>query len=567
MADVDPAMRAAAAPSGPGGPTSRTTRARLMRWVLPERDILVAVIAYAVLIGVLNLMMPLTVQSLVNSIAVGGVLQPVVVLSLMLLIALIFLGVLRVAEAYMIELLQRRLFVRLSATLAQRLPRVSYEAYSRYDLGALLHHFFEIVTVQKASSTLLLDTMSLALGTTLGLLVLAFYHPILLAFALVMVTLLLLIFFGLGRGAGRTSVDESNAKYAVAAWFKQIMSSPASFRGGQALTAARRRADLLTVNYVDARRGHFRIVLRQIVGLGALHALAGAGLMALGGWLVLDGQLSVGQLVAAELIVASVISQFAKFGKHLETIYDLHAALYKLDNLIDLPVERAYGEPSPARDGAAEIVLDAVIVKGSPAGEPLSLTLAPGNLVALSGEELVRGSALLDLLYGLSPLASGSALINGVPLQDIALPSLREHIYLMRELVVFSGSVLDNLRLDAPTASTSQARAALASVGLDGVIAKLPEGLHAKLDVNGAPLTTEQLWLLQFARAILAKPGLLLVDNVLAQLSLSGRARATAALRELSSKSTILVHAADVTHVSKPTRCITLSADGAQEQA
>ena len=84
---------------------------------------------------------------------------------------------------------------------------------------------------------------------------------------------------------------------------------------------------------------HFRILMRQILFALGLQAVAATALLGLGGWLVIRGELTLGQLVAAELIVAAIVGSFAKLGKHLENFYDLLASVEKLGHLFDLPTE------------------------------------------------------------------------------------------------------------------------------------------------------------------------------------------------------------------------------------
>jgi ABC-type bacteriocin/lantibiotic exporter with double-glycine peptidase domain len=310
---------------------------RLRALISLEGKELFSLLAYALVLGGLSLAVPVAVQVLVNTIAFGTLIQPLVVLSLLLFGVLAFAGLVRLLQWYAVELVQRRLFVRVAEDFARRLPRVSPEAHARKDVREISNRFFEVVTLQKASARLLLDGLGLALQTAVGMVLLGFYHPMLLAFDVVLVLALIGV-VALGRGAVGTAVEESAAKYRVAAWLQEVAGSPPRFADAEGALLAMQRADLLTRDYLTRRKTHFGRVLRQLVGGVALQVFAMSALLGLGGWLVIERELTLGQLIAAELVVGAVAAGFVKLGKHFETAYDLLASVEKVGKVLDLPV-------------------------------------------------------------------------------------------------------------------------------------------------------------------------------------------------------------------------------------
>jgi ABC-type bacteriocin/lantibiotic exporter with double-glycine peptidase domain len=188
------------------------------------------VIFYALGIGVLSLVLPIGVQALVNSVAFGSILQPVAILSLLVLAGMGLSGLFSLAQILVVELLQQRLFVRVALDLARRIPFLSLVASKREYAPQLMNRFFEVVLVQKSISKLLLDGVAILLQGTIGLLILAFYHPVLLAFSLTLIVLTVFILFALGRGAFRTSQKESTAKHGVLVWLENLAGSPILFK-------------------------------------------------------------------------------------------------------------------------------------------------------------------------------------------------------------------------------------------------------------------------------------------------------------------------------------------------
>jgi ABC-type bacteriocin/lantibiotic exporter with double-glycine peptidase domain len=370
-------------------------RERLRAWLLAERHDVAAIVVYAMFLGLFTLTLPVAVQALVSTSALGTLLQPLVVLTALLLGALVFASTLRASQAYLVEILQRRIFVRVVADLSHRLPRVSRAALDRTDAPELMNRFFDTFMMQKTAATLLLDGLEITLTISVGMVVLAFYHPVLLAFDVMLVIIIGVIVVGLGRRGPDTAIAESKRKYATAAWLEELARHDTLFKLGGGLEYAELRAETLARDYLGWREKHFSVVFRQTIAVLALQAIANAAVLGIGGALVIGRQVSLGQLVAAELIVTVVASSLAKIGKYLETYYDLLAAIDKVGHLTDLPVERA-GGPSCAAigaSGAASLRLDAIHAGYSSGPEilrGLSLAVAPGERVDRRGQEPAR---------------------------------------------------------------------------------------------------------------------------------------------------------------------------------
>ena len=499
-------------------------RKRLFNLLSLEASDIWIVTIYAIVIGLLSLATPIAVQSLINQVSFGVLLQPVVLLTLMLFIGLVVVGVLRMLQTSVVELLQARLFVRLGSDLAARLTHRSYHALDDHDGRELITRLFDITTVQKSMAGLLLDGLAVVLQVLIGLCILAFYHPLLLAFAGALLVCAVFVMFALGRGAVSSAIRESRAKYAVADWLVQVMFQPLAFKAGQGPTLAQGRADALLRGYVQARREHFRILLRQIGGLLFIQALASAALLGIGGALVINRQLTIGQLVASEIIVSGVVAALAKFGKHLESLYDLLASLDKLGHLLDIelePLDNPVLLPARSAQGGepgARVELHQVSLS-YPGQEALlrnlSLSIKPGESVAIVAPAGTGKSLLCEALYGLVPISSGLIEIDGLSLRDLYLPSLRQHVVLLRgdASEIFTGTLEENILCGRSDASPTELRSALLAVGLWHELQSDPEGLRRQIQSGGAVLSQRKRQSLLAARALLLRPRLLLIDG------------------------------------------------------
>lgn len=482
---------------------------------LESTELWVAVV-YSAAIGLVSLVVPVAVQAVVNTVAFGTLLQPLVMLTLLVFLALCFVAVLSAYRQWVVELIQRRVFVRMAGSSTERLIGAEQDAFQERHGPELVNRFLDVVTVQKAASSLLVDGLSVVFQTLIGMILLGVYHPWLLAFDVLLLVSILIVIFPLGTGAIPTSVKESKAKYALVAWLEEIARHQVAFKRPAGASLALRRTNHYVTEYLTYRGKHFRILMRQIMGTFLLQAVASATLLGVGGWLVIDRQLTLGQLVAAELVVALVVSGFTKLGKHLETFYDLMAATDKLGYIEDLPVERTSGEAFPYGTRGVAIELRGVAVTAGIRGkllEGVNLRLEPAARAAIVGGTGSGKSMLLDLLYGLKAPREGVVEIDGRDVRDIRLGDLRSQIALVRHPEIFEGTVLENLRLGDENLDTMDARAALDQVGLLRGVSQLPDGINTQLTTGGLPLSPGQRVQLELARALVHRPRLLILDE------------------------------------------------------
>ncbi|ANM32391.1 hypothetical protein ABI59_20515 [Acidobacteria bacterium Mor1] len=507
-----------------------------MAIVRPDRQDLWAVVIFSAFIGAMLLATPIAVQALVNFVAFGGAMAPVLVLAALLAVGLGFAATLGALQAFAVELLQRRIFVRMVTDLSHRLPRVHRSTYDRAYGPELVNRFFDVITVQKMSSLLLLDGIGVVLGVLIGLLVLAFYHPLLLLFDLILIGIMFFIVFFMGRSGIKSAIGESKTKYAMASWLEDVARSPITFKNPAAREYVLQRSDELARSYVRARRDHYRVLFRQIVAMLGLQVLASVALLGIGGALVIRGELTLGQLVAAELIVTYVVGSIAKMGKHFESFYDLMAAVDKLGNLLDLRLERTSGDswsrPESLDQRGAEIRIRDVALHGNNRRtliEDLSLDIEPGQRIGIKGPSGSGKSRLIEMLFGAVIPEKGSVEIDGIDLRGFRLETLRTQVAMVSEPEVFEGTIRENVLLGRALAA-EDLHDALRRTGLLRTFTTLPDGLDTRLTSKGRPLSQGQILRLMLSRAISQQPRLLLIDGTLEGMSPKGVERALNAL-------------------------------------
>jgi len=499
-----------------------TPVSRLLGLMRPEAADIATIFIFSLVTGLLYLALPLAINGVVGNLAFGTQSTPfqqaLIFITIALSGCLILSAVIRGLQYVVAEHIQRRIFVRLAADMAWRLPRVKTEALDGVHAPEMVNRFLDVVTVQKSSAMLLLNGINIIVGAVVGLLVLGFYHPFLLAYMIVILCGLALVVFVLGRGAISSSLAESRSKYAAVGWLEEVARYPRLFKGPSGLTLASARADELSRRYLADRGWHFRVLMRQIIGLLTLEVLATAALLIVGGGLVLSQQLTLGQLVASELIVSTVVASVAKLGKQFEAWYDALAAVDKLGHLVDLKTDREGGEvPAGAPAGAAISLRD--VGFAYPGGRELlrqvSFQVAPGARVALGGAQGSGCSTLIDLIAGMREPTAGAILVDGLDLRSWDLEAYRGQVMVLRSQDILTASLLDNLRLGRPDITIGQVQAALAEVGLLPDILAMPGGLETGLVTGGLPLSSRQRNRLLIARALLHRPRLLVIDEFL----------------------------------------------------
>ncbi len=524
---------------------SRPSPLRRTRQLLDlDRGDIGVIVVYGIALGLLSLSVPVAVQSLVNTVAFGSLIQPLFVLTVLLAIALIGAAVLRALQVRIAEMLQRRLFVRIVTEIGGRLPRVNARALRAANGPELLNRFFDVFTTQKSLASLLLGGIDALLIALVGLTVLAFYHPILLAFDVVLIIGASIVLIPLGRGGTATSVAESKAKYAVAGWLEEMARHPLSFKSAGGAEFAEERVEVLARTYLDQRDRHFKVVFRQLVGALTIEVVASVALLALGGLLVIERQLSIGQLVAAELIVTAVVASIAKLGGKVEIFYDLVAAVDKLGEILDLPLERSTGEsPGSGSEPRGRLhVRNLDLDTGSPDEQfQVSFDLRPGQCLAITGSSDRATSELVDAVFGLDPTSSGLIEIDGHDARDLTLRDLRSRIALVRDLEILPGSVDDNLRAANGELTAEEAWSVLRRVRLEETIKSFPDGLRTNLFPDGEPLSRSQAVALIIARALAANPSVLVLDRTLDQLGPRDRDEVMQGLRSSRDVSVVLV--------------------------
>jgi ABC-type bacteriocin/lantibiotic exporter with double-glycine peptidase domain len=464
--------------------------------------------------GFLALAIPIAVQTLVNIVTMGGVLQPLILVSFMLFILLIFSGGLNLLETYVVELMQRRVFVRATLQSAAKAQAMQVSVRDSENTVELMNRFFDVSTVQKTTYQLLTKGLAAVLQAIVGSIVLMFYS---FYFGLAAFFLLLMAWITVkvvGRLAVQTAISESYAKYDTAAWLESIGRNLTMFKFGNSQAHAMQRADALANNYLDRRKKHFSTLFKQNILATLTYAMAATLMLGLGGWLVMQGQINLGQFIAAELITFTVLAAFVRFVAQLEYLYDLTAGLDKLAMLHELPSEREGGHVIQFTQ-AYSVEVNQLSLPAVQRQRIVNLRLESGKSLAILLDSENAKSSLAEILVGLRSPLSGVVKINNMDIRQLDLSAMRQHVAYIQHIETLEESIITNLTLQHPETSLQEVQHILSQLGLIEAINALPNGLETLLLPSGAPLTNMQSRILMVARAILMEPRLIVVDGLL----------------------------------------------------
>ncbi len=492
---------------------------RLLRLLQVDRQEIYSIYLYALFNGIVTLSLPLGIQAIINLISAGRTSTSWIILVVIVIGGVAITGILQIMQVSLSENIKRKIFTRSAFEFAYRIPRMKLEDLSRIHTPELVNRFFDTLTVQKGISKILIDFSSASLQIVFGLILLSLYHPFFIIYSMALVVIVYLIFRLTTPQGIRTSLAESHYKYEVAHWLEEIGRALETFKLAGQSPLPLKRTDELVGNYLGARKAHFRTLLIQFANLVGFKVVIAAGLLLIGGLLVINDQMNIGQFVASEIIIILVLGNVEKLILSMETIYDVLTAIEKIGNVTDMPLEKDDGENlAKAQDTAIAVKLSNFSLKFQENDENvldhLNLQINRGEKVCLAGFNGSGKSSLIHALAGLYSQWQGTLLFNEVPLGNWRKEDLRGMIgsNLPRE-DVFRGTLFENISLGREHIGIQEVQEAAAVVGLTPFIEKLPEGYNSMLVAEGKDLPRSLRIKIQLARSIAAGPKLMLLEE------------------------------------------------------
>ncbi|MGS2738148.1 peptidase domain-containing ABC transporter [Sinomicrobium sp. M5D2P17] len=481
------------------------------------------IILYSILAGIISLSLPLGIQSIVNFLQAGKVSTSWVVLVIIVVVGVAMVGVFRIMQYRITENLQQKIFVRSSFEFAYRFPKIKFNKLYPYSPPELANRFFDTLTVQKGFSKLLLDISGAALQILFGIVLLSLYHPFFIFFGILLVILLYLIFRLNFYPGLSTSLEESNYKYKVAHWLQEIARNHLSFKSNKLFDFALHKNDRLVNSYLNQRENHFGVLRKQFIQLTGFKVLITAGLLIIGGILVLNQQMNIGQFVAAEIIILTIITAVEKLFSGIELFYDVLTSLEKIGTVVDMDLETGSG----SENGSYLLDSDTMCIETDKLSykfpnsdnfilKNVSLTINQGDRILIDGANGAGKTTLIRLLSRVIEPTGGTIFINNTNYSKYAIDDYRSSIGTITiNDNVFEGTILENITCKNPGISIQEIHKVIESMQLTTYIKSLPNGLDTVVHSEGKQLSSSIIQKILLARCIISDPKILFLEEPL----------------------------------------------------
>jgi len=316
---------------------SPTPWQRLVQILHVERSTINYIFIYAGLIGIIGLSLPLGTTAVFNLLSNGSMYSSTYILIAAILIGIVVGGILLLAQLTLVEFLEQKVFMKASIEFAYRLPRIKQKELEGENPQELINRFFDILTIQKGLTKLLVDIVAAGVQIFFSVILLSFYHPIFIGFGvftLAAIAVIILIYY---RRGVETSIEESEYKYEVVAHLEHVAGDLDAYRGNEAkMEEVVKITDQITSKYIAARNSHFSILKRLFASAVALRTVLMGALLLLGSYFVVQRQMTFGQFVAAEVIIVQISYAVEKLMTNLNTVFDMVTGSEKLAVVTDL---------------------------------------------------------------------------------------------------------------------------------------------------------------------------------------------------------------------------------------
>lgn len=503
---------------------------RFWKLLQPDRKEIVNVYIYAIVNGLVYLTLPLGIQAIINLIQVGSINTSWIVLVTIVILGVAVNGLLQIFQLKITENLQQKIFARAAFEFAYRIPRLKLEKiYNRY-APELMNRFFDIVSVQKGLSKILIDFSTASVQIILGLVMLSFYHPFFVLLSLVLVVFVFIVFRLTGRKGLETSLQESDYKYKIVYWLQEVGRANITFKlAGNSLLPLD-KTDRNVEGYLNARDRHFKVLLTQYSLMVVFKVLVALGLLAIGGVLVVERQMNIGQFVASEIILLLIMGAVEKLIFTIEVIYDVLTSLEKLGQVTDLELEEHKKDLlcQEHLDGGVSIQFENASYQFP--GEArwalngISALVKKGEKVLVNADSDQSARAFLYLSAALLSPSEGVLMYNGLQSSNVDLSLLRSNTGdTVRKDLVFHGTIIENITMNRPQVSIDEVLNLAERISLTSELKYFQEGIETMINPDSLAYSKNFIQKIILARAIVGKPKLMVLTDQFLKLEESSR--------------------------------------------
>ena len=491
--------------------------ARLNQVLQPQRKDITAVYMFAILAGAVQLSLPLGIQSIISFVMAGSISTSIVVLIGVVVFGVFINGLLQVRQLQIIEKVTQKLFVRYSIEYSDRIPKLNIEKLDKQYLPEMVNRYFDSISLQKGLDKLLIDIPASIIQVLLGLLLLAFYHPVFIAFGLILILIVVTIIRYTTPKGLDAAMSASNYKYGVAAWLQEVARTIKSFKYTKGTSLHIKKTDELVSSYLGSRTSYFKILLTQFWSLISFKIIITAAMLIIGSYLLVNQQINVGQFIAADIVIIAIIASIEKLITNLSAVYDAVVSVEKLSTITEAEIEKSGALNLATKNEGVSLEFNQVSFAYSdepPVLENLQLKLTPGEVVQISGSSGSGKSTMLRLLTGAFTNFKGNILIDDVPVSNYTIESLRSNTgILLGSQDIFQGSLWQNITMGNDAITLDEVTKLAKLTGLDKYVQSCKNGYDSIMQPVGNKLSNTVRKNILLMRALLGRHRLLLLEE------------------------------------------------------
>lgn len=490
--------------------------------LMQDKKDIILIYVFAIFGGAINLTLPLGIQAIINLITMQQMNTSWWFLLLVVLLGVLFTGATQIFQLSIIETLQQRLFLRAAFTFSNKIPKINLSKLQGQYPPELVNRFFDVLTIQKGMSKILMDFSTSTLQIIFGLLLLSFYHPFFIFFGFLWLVILVIILILTSKRGLITSIDESTYKYKLVYWLQEIARNVITFKLSDSQQYIFQRTDGNVTSYLKSRKAHFRVLLSQYFFILLFRLVVTGTLLIVGSILVVSQELNLGQFVAAEIIIILLMVSAEKLMNTMETVFDVLTSVEKLKKVATLEEDKyqtngyEVAETGQGINILIEDVSFSYLVNKQPILKGLNLKVNAGEKIIIKSNGTAGKSTILKLIVGLIQPTSGKVLFNDLPRDNYQHGELISVIsHNLDYSQIFNGSIEENISLGRSDISREEVLKVCRLCDLMSFIQDQPQGLLTELAADDRSLSTNMIKRLTLARTLVTHADLVVLDDVL----------------------------------------------------
>ncbi|MBP6055607.1 MAG: ABC transporter ATP-binding protein [Cytophagaceae bacterium] len=517
---------------------------RIAQLVNVHKKEVVSIYLFSMLSGLINLSLPLGVQTIIGLVMGATMVSSIYVLIFLVVLGVFLVGLLQINQMKIIETIQQRVFANYAYTFADTIPRMDLKKMDHYFIPEKVNRFFDTINIQKGFAKLLLDIPIASVQIIFGILLLSLYHPLFILLGIFLLILLGIIFNLTSKRGISTSIEESNYKYEVVGFFNEMGRTLKSFKFSQGSDLNLEKTNAHTRGYLEARTQHFHVLLFQYKTLIFFKVSLTVLMLTLGTYLLIDQQLNIGEFIAAEIVILMVIGAVEKLITSLDSAYDVITGLEKIASVTESPLEKSGTMELNIQKGL-DIQLSNFSFSFDASKkilESINLHIKPGQKVSIDGPEGSGKSMLLRMLTGNYQDFEGSFQLNHFPIQNYALQDLRKNTgVVLHGQEIFGGSLWENISLGQKEITADLILQKSMELGFDDFLSHFPAGFDTIIEPIGKKTPQTIIKKVLLLRALCGPKKLLLLEEPWAGLETKNKEQLKHYLLNLPADTTVIV--------------------------